>query len=1780
MKKIILYDGSGKQTQCIVFTGSKKKRQNSEMFSEIELETLKIHNPSIIQSEMYIYNDDNIRSIKKKILKEFSETTYGYDEIYLHSGSIVNFGATGFYNEITQNGKLVLYKNLFAQIRMNCQIPIKNGEEAYDIYNEHDVNALEVNECLFFKPVGMEFTQFTDYTFSANPFDVLQTDEEIYKSTSSNLLVSMDNKVLLNFGSPDIIHCCFAEQICSYAVDNKLNEEYFIKTYYPQLYRKEIKNSDDLLKQRSLLLKVNKDILKPSSFEYYNNIHLLHQIQDNKKKDLDYISIGHKKMVFELLPYQQLNLPIHSIFKILHVSNEIPIMKYTFSSSSDKLLRIYTLISQKNGKSEPLLSKNTITNYSNKKHHNNTISFFLNNKKGSIIADLYNSGLIKYTIEWNSIQSIEESEKELKQITYPLVKMLNEILLQYNINIAFFENILSKNINIINIDYHKIVSTFENIKLSKCKPLVGSIFDITSDKQPIKLMYKRVENYKKMDAINKLINDVYEETNNESNVVEMLKSNFNMSSKEAMEKVSQFFSSFTRINNKFTKTINIAESPGFSCVINYNLIEHKLSFEVSNINNVEYVEFINKYTDSLFMVLLSKENIGMSTNIIDNACKQKVVEDLTHLDTMISTQEIQQDIIQPLNFVEKDDIKEDDSDDELLFDNDDDDDEDSEEDDDEEDSDEDEMDGGNNENLLEKGHLLDGKSITRPNIFFKKLKEKEPTLFLTKKQGKFDAYSRICPSTMSRQPILLTDEEKKEIDKNYKGSYDQSVEYGSDPNNKFHYICPRYWCFLTNTSITEEQMKSGMCGKVIPKKASTIPKGHYVYEFYDDRVHLDDKNKYSFANPSFLKSKTHPDGKCIPCCFGNSWKSKAQQERIQECTTNDKPKSMKKGIKDFIKSDKHNTYIIDFNTSPIPENRLGYLHPSFEKILDIDYNRVKSSNPHNLKPNTSTLLRLGSDNNLHKSFLACLLQVYKDFKNIKFKVTMESFIDTFTNLLTIDKFVQYNNGSLISIFHSNKISNVDIHEYKYSILYNSLDLTKEMDYLFLEKCISSYQNYKSYIKSSKTYVDHTYLWDIITDDDNPILGQPFNLIIMEMSDDDITNNVNFLCPTNAYSNHIYNSKWNSILMIKNGMYYELVCNIVTKSGSEPSIKTFFRLDSNNHISIIMKTIVNHTLSVCKPKKSIPKKLTEFVDNIDVSRIVNILKQHQYIVVNQVINYQSKVIGVEVKENEDMKTTIFIPSFPSSIMKGYTISTMDNIYWNDYETTIKRLKGISQKTKKILCSPHNNVAQDGKIVGIITQTNQFVQIVPPIDDVDQNNGINTIKDTNFILADKVLTSESKSNSERIKYVNNIRLENDFYNAFKNIIRNILVYPSNKKILDKMKDFIQDSTILFKYKLEKMIMIITKIIEDFIDFVDYDDNVLNQLDTITNCIDSEDKQYCSTKSQNGINKLLIPSKNLNDNSVKNRDLYIEKISYDIIYNKNIQDYFFSNKLAVYIPDTFYNVNKNEIIIPSTLIQNILKNKNDFVTEAETAYITQNVFDNAIPEITQNYTNQIVRTSVNIETLDDVNINSCVEKYSNQLIGSPSLKWNTLLPSTSEILFGNIQDCSYYICQHIYKMYFSEDIQVNEVKNKIWLEYRKYLEKYNVAINDILSNESKKPLIDSIKKGSLSHFSMISDNKDYYLSLLDFIVFANNINIPVMFINNNPIKHLQVKNNFILTGNQVDTSKKYFIIRIHNIDSKHKFSLLNGQYFLSDLNDYQIIIDKYIHSSFEDIIANYTL
>ena len=78
------------------------------------------------------------------------------------------------------------------------------------------------------------------------------------------------------------------------------------------------------------------------------------------------------------------------------------------------------------------------------------------------------------------------------------------------------------------------------------------------------------------------------------------------------------------------------------------------------------------------------------------------------------------------------------------------------------------------------------------------MEQRAPTLFQTEVDKKFNAYSRICPSNIRRQPVILTDKEKEYIDEHHKGSYDKALKYGTSKEEEFWYICPRYWDLSNN----------------------------------------------------------------------------------------------------------------------------------------------------------------------------------------------------------------------------------------------------------------------------------------------------------------------------------------------------------------------------------------------------------------------------------------------------------------------------------------------------------------------------------------------------------------------------------------------------------------------------------------------------------------------------------------------------------------------------------------------------------------------------------------------------------------------------------------------------------------------------------------------------------------------------------------------------------------------------------------------------------------------
>ena len=82
----------------------------------------------------------------------------------------------------------------------------------------------------------------------------------------------------------------------------------------------------------------------------------------------------------------------------------------------------------------------------------------------------------------------------------------------------------------------------------------------------------------------------------------------------------------------------------------------------------------------------------------------------------------------------------------------------------EEEEEEDEEMGGGSDNEDEVKRDITGMRLSNPNPFFTRLHQRQPTLFLKENtQDGFKSYSRLCPSSAKRQPVILTKEEKAKM---------------------------------------------------------------------------------------------------------------------------------------------------------------------------------------------------------------------------------------------------------------------------------------------------------------------------------------------------------------------------------------------------------------------------------------------------------------------------------------------------------------------------------------------------------------------------------------------------------------------------------------------------------------------------------------------------------------------------------------------------------------------------------------------------------------------------------------------------------------------------------------------------------------------------------------------------------------------------------------------------------------------------------------------------------
>ena len=151
-------------------------------------------------------------------------------------------------------------------------------------------------------------------------------------------------------------------------------------------------------------------------------------------------------------------------------------------------------------------------------------------------------------------------------------------------------------------------------------------------------------------------------------------------------------------------------------------------------------------------------------------------------------------------------------------------------------------------------------------FLIKALKKADPKIF----DGP-DNYSEQCQANNFRQPVVITKDEKANIDKlDYTSSADDYVEYGSDPKNKNYYTCPRIWCPISKIPLTIEQLNklNGRCPAPHNEEPIHMYKDNYWRKSADTPHHV-----------GFL-ANINSDKLCMPCCG----KKILKDDKLKQCT--------------------------------------------------------------------------------------------------------------------------------------------------------------------------------------------------------------------------------------------------------------------------------------------------------------------------------------------------------------------------------------------------------------------------------------------------------------------------------------------------------------------------------------------------------------------------------------------------------------------------------------------------------------------------------------------------------------------------------------------------------------------------------------------------------------------------------------------------------------------------------------------------------------------------------
>ena len=485
-------------------------------------------------------------------------------------------------------------------------------------YNINDFNELlkdQLDELELNIVFDMESTNFEIIT---NPLVNIYNYSNERKNNDGDLL--FQNEFILN----NEIFCIHISEFLNYAKEHtdEFNLQNTLNVYYPKLYQKNIFTINEL-NDKSIttneLFQKKYDAynqLIRNHYSFYNN-----EISEELKKQYYF---GIKSIDFVFYNKNSFMFPHEIFFKKIHSSKDIPIIRNNPGRKMENMYRIYAPDKDKYGKKIPYFNQDRMIELTNTLKKSKCISLLFVEKLGdyqkrgsrtkniSIIVDINESGYIFFHTENLDYMNIEDMNKLCKHIINKIIKKLIQYFDPSQLIYNNFENIDSKDVEIIEIKYslnlnkERVFQFVDNINY------FNQIIQLKRNEDTILFSYKRVSNYNKLTDIQGYMVELTNRQVHPDDIIDIVGNKFNISKEESTEKLNELLQLITKDDHTKEEQMNIQRinkiktNSGFNIVIEHNKKIKDFECIIHSIDNIYYLNHVNVFLLNLLIMSLNK----------------------------------------------------------------------------------------------------------------------------------------------------------------------------------------------------------------------------------------------------------------------------------------------------------------------------------------------------------------------------------------------------------------------------------------------------------------------------------------------------------------------------------------------------------------------------------------------------------------------------------------------------------------------------------------------------------------------------------------------------------------------------------------------------------------------------------------------------------------------------------------------------------------------------------------------------------------------------------------------------------------------------------------------------------------------------------------------------------------------------------------------------------------------------------------------------------------------